>query len=78
MLEGICPECGLHYHGPALRYQRNQICLKCGTTLEVRNNGALIRAACLELKAREYRVEADQDEWEDLCSQNLLVYLTMN
>ena len=78
MLEGICPECSLRYRGLALSYQRNQLCLKCGSTLEIRNNGMLVRPAFTKIKAHEYRVDTDQEEWDDLCAKNLLFYLTMN
>jgi hypothetical protein len=78
MLEGICPECGSHYHGPALHYQRNQICFKCGGILEVRNNGTVVRTACAQLKISEYKADADIEEWDDLCTKNLLFYITMN
>jgi hypothetical protein len=79
MFEGICPDCGLHFHGPALGYQRNQMCVKCGSILEVRSDGTLLRTACASLKAREYKFEStDQEEWDDLCAKNLMFYLTMN
>jgi hypothetical protein len=78
MLEGICHECRLHYHGWALNYQRNQICLKCGSALEIRSDGVLVRSVFTPFKAGEYRFSVDQEEWEDLCAKNLLFYLTMN
>ncbi len=78
MLEGFCPDCGSHYHGPALQYQRNQICYKCGTTLEVRNGGTIVRTALAKSKAEEYKVDQNIDEWDDLCTKNLLIYIGMN
>jgi hypothetical protein len=78
-IEGICPECALHYHGPGLSFQFNQICFKCGSTLEVRHDGVLVRNAFSRFKAREYQVgSTDQEEWDDLCAKNLLFYLTIN
>ena len=78
MIEGICPECGLHYHGTALHHQRNQICFKCGSSLEVRDGCTIVRIACAKQKAEEYKVDADIEEWDDLCTKNLLFYITMN
>ena len=77
-LEGICPKCGLHYHGWALNTQRNQLCIKCGSALEIRKDGVLIRSGFYPFKADEYKVGSDQDNWEDLRDKNLLFYLTRN
>jgi len=78
MLEGICPQCKVHYHGQALITKSNQLCLKCGSTLEIRNNGVLVRTALSSLRCREYRLNEDQEEWEDLCTKNLLIYFILN
>jgi transcription initiation factor IIE alpha subunit len=78
MIEGICPQCKVHYHGQALGTKSNQLCLKCGSTLEIRNNGVLVRTALSPFKYKEYRVDTDQEEWEDLCTKNLLIYLILN
>jgi len=78
MLEGICHECGLHYHGLALKSPGNQLCIKCGSSLEVRNDGQILWTAFPPFRTRKYRVSADQEEWEDLCGQNLLFHLRMN
>jgi hypothetical protein len=78
MLEGICHECGLHYHGWGLNSRRNQMCLKCGCALEIRNDGLLVRSPFSPFKAEEYQVSNDPEEWEDLCAKNLLFYLVLN
>jgi hypothetical protein len=76
--EGICPACGLHYHGWALTAQRNQLCLKCGTALEIRKDGVMIRSGFSPFKAAEYVMGAEKERWEDLRDKNLLFYLTKN
>jgi hypothetical protein len=79
MIEGICPQCKVHYHGQALGAKSNQLCLKCGSTLEIRNNGVLVSTALSPpLKYKEYRVNDNQEEWEDLCTKNLLIYFVLN
>ncbi len=78
MIEGICPQCKVHYHGNALNTKNNQLCLKCGSTLEIRNNGVLVSTALSPFKYKEYQVNMDQEEWEDLCTKNLLLYLVLN
>ena len=76
--EGFCPACGLHYHGRAFISQRNQICLKCGTALEIRKDGVRIRSGYSPFKAAEYMVGVDQEKWENLRDKNLRFYLTKN
>jgi hypothetical protein len=79
MLEGICHECGLHYHGLALYNRHNQICLKCGCMLQIKSDGVLVRSTCTSLRSEKYQASPlEQEEWEDLCSKNLLIYLTLN
>jgi hypothetical protein len=77
-LEGICLECGAHFYGRALNTRRNQMCFQCGSALEIRNNGVLVRGAFSPFKSEEYIVAPDQEYWEDLCAKNLLGYLTLN
>jgi hypothetical protein len=78
MIEGICLQRKVHYHGQALHTKSNQLCLKCGSTLEIRNNGVLMSTALSPFKYKEYQAEADQEEWEDLCTKNLMIYLILN
>jgi hypothetical protein len=78
MLEGVCPQCKVHYHGKALIQERNQVCLKCGSSLEVSNNGIPVRPAYYHVQTEEYRVSEPHEEWEDLCVKNLLLYVTLN
>ena len=77
-LEGFCPKCGARFHGWALTVQRNQLCLKCGSALEIRKDGVLIRSGFSPFKADEYQAGTDQEKWEELRDKNLLYYLTRN
>jgi hypothetical protein len=79
-LEGICPKCGLHYNGWALNWERNHMCVKCGSTLEIRKDGFLISRGFSPLRAEKYECGAYQDNWGDLSDKNLLffLYLTRN
>ena len=42
MLEGKCPKCGYRCIGWALRFPRHQTCPKCGTGLDVFEDGRKI------------------------------------
>jgi transcription initiation factor IIE alpha subunit len=53
-LEGICPKCGHRYYGWALNIQSNQLCVKCGSALEIRKDGVLVRPRLPTLRAEEY------------------------
>ena len=77
-LEGICPQCGARFRGWALTIQRNQLCVKCGSALEIRKDDVLIRSGFSPFKAEEYRAGSDQDRWEELRNKNILFYLTRN
>jgi hypothetical protein len=77
-LEGICPKCSSHFYGWALSNQRNQLCVRCGSALEIRKDDVVIRIGCSPFKANEYRADSNQGNWEDLRNKNLLFYLTMN
>lgn len=44
VMEGVCPNCGAHYCGWALRNPIPQSCGKCGSDLEIRRNGVLIQS----------------------------------
>jgi hypothetical protein len=39
MLTGLCPKCGAHYYGWALKNPRQQMCGKCGTALKIMEEG---------------------------------------
>ena len=41
-LLGTCLGCGTRYSGQILKKQRYQICVKCGSILEVKKNGFMI------------------------------------
>ncbi len=38
MLQGRCPKCGSSYYGWALKLHHNQVCEKCGASLEISEN----------------------------------------
>ena len=42
-MEGTCPLCGTHYYGWALETPHKQSCSHCGSALEIRRDGVLIR-----------------------------------
>jgi len=35
MIAGKCPKCGIDYFGWSLLNPRNQMCIKCGTALQI-------------------------------------------
>jgi hypothetical protein len=78
MIEGICPQCQAHYHGQASSAQRNPLCIKCGSTLEIRENGFPVRTHFTPLVVQKYEARTDEKEWEDLCSKNLVFLVTLN
>ena len=41
-IEGFCHSCGSHYYGWVLKSEQNQTCDKCGSPLEVIENGVVI------------------------------------
>ena len=41
-LRGTCLACGAQYSGQVLKIERYQICVKCGSNLEVREDGRII------------------------------------
>ena len=75
--EGICTDCGLHYYGQALETRRNQVCVKCGSALEIRLDDEIIRHSFSDFKAEEY-IWSEQYYWEELEDKKLLVYLARN
>jgi len=40
--EGRCPNCGLRFHGWALRNPRHQACPKCGRGLDIKSSDGTI------------------------------------
>jgi hypothetical protein len=42
VFEGICPKCGIRHVGWALHFERYQFCTKCGTGLNIYEDGKLI------------------------------------
>jgi hypothetical protein len=62
-LKGICLACGAQFSGQFLKKQRFQICVKCGNTLEVRQDGVIINTpnACFETLIYRYFVEKKDD-----------------
>ena len=79
MIEGKCNKCGAHYNGSGLNTQSNRMCFVCGNALEVKEKvGNLTYYRFSSMQVEEYKVDAYQEEWENLCNQNLLLNLTLN
>ena len=76
--EGTCPHCGTHFYGQALNRQRNQLCVKCGSALEIKKNGFRTQSEIYPFGVVEYDLAPEKDNWQDLEKKNLLFYLTMN
>jgi transcription initiation factor IIE alpha subunit len=55
IIEGICRNCGAHYFGWVLKSESNPRCDKCGSNLEVIENGTVIRAGLLSLQIKEVK-----------------------
>ncbi len=55
MLEGKCPKCGAKYFGWALQWPRNQTCSKCGTGLEITEDG-MVFTGYSPFTAEEYNI----------------------
>ena len=51
-LEGTCPRCGGHYYGWALDIPYKQSCPRCGSALEIRKDGVLIRPGFASLNIK--------------------------
>jgi hypothetical protein len=79
MIEAICPQCKVHYYGQALSARQNQICMKCGNPLAIKRDDCITFPALSAVRAGKYHFsEAVDEEWENLCALNLLIYLNMN
>ncbi len=54
MLEGRCPKCGYRCYGWVLRFPRNQSCPKCGTALEIYEEGKHVSKGYSPFTADKY------------------------
>ena len=61
MLEGRCPKCGYRCYGWFLRFPRNQSCPKCGTALEINEEGRLISKGHSPFKSEKYVIDLPPD-----------------
>ena len=61
MLSGICPKCGYQCVGWALQFPRNQACPKCGSGLDIMQNGRKVADGYSPFTAEEYNVEPTHD-----------------
>jgi hypothetical protein len=75
-LEGICPKCKRRHYGPALMSQRNQMCVKCGSVLDMRRDGILVRRVNTT-GARDYKIDLKIDVWEQM-RQKVNFFLSRN
>lgn len=57
MFEGICPKCGCRHSGWALQFERYQSCPRCGTSLNIFENGKLIARGYSPFEAPEYIID---------------------
>ncbi len=63
-LRGTCLQCGAQYSGQVLKKERYQICIKCGSNLEVRENGIIINTPNEFYETFIYRYIADKKKEE--------------
>ncbi len=75
-LVGICPKCKRRHYGPALTRQRNQMCVKCGSVLDIRKDGILVRRVNLS-GVRDYKIDLKIDIWEQM-RQRVNFFLSRN
>ncbi len=54
MLEGKCSKCGVYRVGWALRFPRHQSCPKCGTGLEITEDGRRVAKGYSPFTAEKY------------------------
>ena len=57
MLEGKCPKCGYHCIGWALQFPRHQTCSKCGSGLEITEDGQKVATGYSPFTADKYFVD---------------------
>ena len=56
MIEGRCPKCSYRCYGWVLRFPRNQSCPKCGTALEIYEEGRHVSKGYSPFTAEEHTV----------------------
>ena len=56
MIEAKCPKCGAYYCGWALLNPQHQMCSKCGTALDVYQNGLIIFKGYSPFTAEKYTI----------------------
>jgi hypothetical protein len=54
---GRCPKCQARYYGWALRSPRNQMCDKCGASLEITDEGGKPVRGYSPFTAEEYKIK---------------------
>ncbi|HEY92751.1 MAG TPA: hypothetical protein G4O17_03290 [Dehalococcoidia bacterium] len=57
MLEGICPKCGTRFIGWALLNPRHQTCPRCGSGLEITEDGKMIGTGYSPFTAEKYYLD---------------------
>ena len=56
MIEGRCPKCGFVVFGWSLRFSRNQTCPKCGTSLDINEDGENITGGYSPFSAETHSI----------------------
>jgi len=56
MLSAKCHNCGASYYGWALRFPRHQTCSRCGTGLEIIEDGRRIADGYSPFEAEEHSI----------------------
>ena len=56
--QGRCPKCGAVFYGWALRSPRNQMCERCGTGLEISDEGSNPVSGYSPFTAEEYKIKS--------------------
>jgi hypothetical protein len=65
LFKGICPKCKRRHYGPALNQPRNQLCVKCGSVLDIRKGGIVVRRVNM-LGTKAYKINLEIDIWEQM------------
>jgi hypothetical protein len=76
MPEGICPNCGCRHRGLGLKIRRNQLCIKCGYPLDMKNAGVLVYKAN-GFKLPEPKISTETEHWEEM-REKVAVYVKWN
>jgi len=58
---GFCPKCGVKRMGYALRFPRYQTCSKCGTALEITENGKHFGSGFSPFTADEINIKSKDE-----------------